>query len=117
MSANTPTGSTLRSRSSACTWSRPREVEKLYFAEQPVTGATIEARAQGRPRIVDYSDQGRHLDGHSTMRRALEPGMVFAGPAVIEDPGTTIVIHPGQRVTIDRFGNIHIDSSRKDAAA
>ena len=27
---------------------------------------------------------------------------------VIEDPGTTIVIHPGNRVAVDGFGNIHI---------
>jgi N-methylhydantoinase A len=34
--------------------------------------------------------------------------MAFVGPAVIEDPGTTIVIHPGNRVEVDGFGNIHI---------
>ena len=39
----------------------------------------------------------------------LEPGMSFAGPAIIEDPGTTIVVHPGNRVSIDDFGNTHIE--------
>ena len=39
----------------------------------------------------------------------LEPGMEFPGPAIIEDPGTTIVIHPGDRASIDRFGNVRID--------
>ena len=38
----------------------------------------------------------------------LEPGMTFAGPAIVEDPGTTVVIHPGNRVEIDGYGNIHI---------
>jgi hypothetical protein len=38
----------------------------------------------------------------------LAPGMHFVGPAVIEDPGTTIVVHPGNRVSIDGYGNIHI---------
>ncbi|WP_319531215.1 hypothetical protein [uncultured Cohaesibacter sp.] len=38
-----------------------------------------------------------------------EPGMAFDGPAIIEDPGTTIVVHPGNHVTIDEFGNTHID--------
>ena len=27
---------------------------------------------------------------------------------VVEDPGTTIVIHPGNRVEIDGYGNVHI---------
>jgi len=34
--------------------------------------------------------------------------MSFTGPAVIEDPGTTIVIQPGNPVTVDAWGNIHI---------
>jgi N-methylhydantoinase A len=34
--------------------------------------------------------------------------MQFKGPAVIEDPGTTVVIHPGSAVAIDGYNNIHI---------
>ena len=34
--------------------------------------------------------------------------MEFTGPAIIEDPGTTIVIHPGNRVEIDAYRNTHI---------
>jgi N-methylhydantoinase A len=35
--------------------------------------------------------------------------MRFSGPAIIEDPGTTIVIHPGNEVSVDAYGNIHIE--------
>lgn len=35
----------------------------------------------------------------------LRPGNVVEGPAVIEHPGTTIVVHPGQRAEIDRYAN------------
>ncbi len=46
---------------------------------------------------VDYALEGMHeatiYDGDK-----LRPGMDFAGPAVIEDSGTTIVIHPGNPV-------------------
>jgi N-methylhydantoinase A len=38
----------------------------------------------------------------------LEPGMTFVGPAIIEDSGTTIVVHPNNDVSVDRLGNIHI---------
>ena len=34
--------------------------------------------------------------------------MTFQGPAVVEDPGTTIVIHPGNSVSVDGYRNIHI---------
>ncbi|MDQ0322494.1 N-methylhydantoinase A [Pararhizobium capsulatum DSM 1112] len=82
------------------------EVGKLKMQERPL-GATAPSAAQKGERQVDYALEGVHAadiyDGEK-----LEPGMQFIGPAVIEDPGTTIVIHPGNRVEIDGFGNIHI---------
>ena len=47
----------------------------------------------------------------STMPNRLEPGMRFAGPAVAEDAGTTIVVHPGQIASVDDYGNIHIEKA------
>jgi N-methylhydantoinase A len=34
--------------------------------------------------------------------------MGFSGPAIVEDSGTTVVIHPGNAVEVDGFKNIHI---------
>lgn len=83
------------------------EVGKLEILKLPVTGATVEQAVKGQ-RSVDFATEGIHeatiYDG-----TLLEPGMGFDGPAVIEDPGTTVVIQPGNRVTIDAYGNIHID--------
>ncbi|KKB07085.1 5-oxoprolinase [Devosia geojensis] len=83
------------------------EVGKLEMAAQPRTGAVLADAVKGR-REVDYATEGVHL---ATIYDAekLEPGMAFAGPAVIEDPGTTVVVHPGNRVSIDDFGNTHIE--------
>jgi N-methylhydantoinase A len=39
----------------------------------------------------------------------LYPGNVIQGPAVIETPVTTIVIHPNQRATIDEYKNTIIE--------
>lgn len=82
------------------------EVGKLEIHKLPVTGATLDAAIKGR-RMVDYTTEGVHeatiYDG-----TLLEPGMSFAGPAVVEDPGTTIVVHPTNRVTMDDYGNFHI---------
>jgi len=39
----------------------------------------------------------------------MAPGHAVAGPAIIEEPFTTIVVYPGQRATVDRFGNYVIE--------
>ncbi len=82
------------------------EVGKLKVQEKPLGKTPASAALKGE-RDVDYALEGIHkaqiFDGTK-----LEPGMTFPGPAIIEDPGTTIVIHPGNRVEIDGFGNIHI---------
>ena len=82
------------------------EVGKLELARLLTSGATIDAARKGS-RLVDYATEGEH-EADIFYAERLEPGMSFTGPAVIEDAGTTVVIHPGQRVTIDDYGNIHI---------
>jgi N-methylhydantoinase A len=83
------------------------EVGKLALAERPSTGLVPAEVVKGR-RPVDYALEGIHqatiYDGDR-----LEPDMRFAGPAIIEQPGATTVVHPNQSVSIDRYGNIHID--------
>lgn len=82
------------------------EVGKLTMRKRDASGAKAEDALKGH-RDVDYALEGVHkaaiYDGTK-----LEAGMSFAGPAIIEDPGTTVVIHPGNRVEIDGYGNIHI---------
>ncbi|MBX3574415.1 MAG: hydantoinase/oxoprolinase family protein [Mesorhizobium sp.] len=82
------------------------EVGKLTMKKREPTGAKAEVALKGY-RDVDYALEGVKraaiYDGTK-----LEPGMSFAGPAIVEDPGTTVVIHPGNAVEIDGYGNIHI---------
>ena len=82
------------------------EVGKLTMQERPKSATPASAAVKG-VRKVDYALEGIH-DATIYDGTKLEPGMAFAGPAVVEDPGTTVVIHPGNRVEIDGFGNIHI---------
>jgi N-methylhydantoinase A len=69
-------------------------------------GASAKAALKGK-REVDYALEGRHeaaiYDGTK-----LKPGMKFTGPAIVEDPGSTVVLHPGNRAEIDAYSNIHI---------
>ncbi|MDB5962311.1 MAG: hypothetical protein JWP59_3605, partial [Massilia sp.] len=86
------------------------EIGKLDLVELPVTGLTLSAAIKGK-RMVDYALAGIHQATIYDSTK-LEPGMTFEGPAIIEDPGTTIVIHPSNRVEIDRFGNTQIYLSK-----
>jgi N-methylhydantoinase A len=83
------------------------EVGKLTMIEMPNSKA-MEADARKGEREVDYALEGRHkatlYDGEK-----LEPGMEFFGPAIIEDSGSTTVVHPENKVYIDGYSNIHIE--------
>ena len=82
------------------------EIGKLAMTRREATGNDVRAVCKGH-RDVDYALEGRHraaiYDGEG-----LEPGMRFEGPAIVEDPGTTAVLHPGNRAEVDGFGNLHI---------
>ena len=82
------------------------DIGKLTLIRRETTGRVLRDAQKGTRR-VDYALEGVHeatiYDGE-----LLEPGMGFDGPAIVEDPGTTIVIHPGTHAEVDDFGNIRI---------
>ncbi len=105
------------------------ELHTFATPNEPVVIAEITVRTVGRapkpelPRITGRAKSGRGtarsaLTGH---RKAyfggamvptpiydgarLAAGEVVKGPAIIEETFSTIVIHPGQRSTVDRYGN------------
>jgi N-methylhydantoinase A len=43
----------------------------------------------------------------------LEPGMRLQGPAVIQEPAVTLVVPPGERVSVDDYGNYHVELERR----
>jgi N-methylhydantoinase A len=79
------------------------KVGKLELAKLPRRNLDI-AHARKASRDVDFASEGIH---HAAIYDStkLEPGMKLRGPAVIEDPGTTIVVYPGNEVEIDEYGN------------
>ena len=82
------------------------QIGKLSLQVLPVTGRPLEEARKGK-RAVDFALEGIH-DSVIYDYAKLEPQMRFSGPAIIEDTGSTVVVHPGNRVLVDRLGNLHI---------
>ncbi len=87
-------------------------VPKPELATRPVTGRTL-AQAALPGRRVDFDRHGVHeaaiYDGLK-----LEPGMAFAGPAVVQEPAVTLVVAPGHQVSVDEYGNYHVALALED---
>jgi N-methylhydantoinase A len=62
------------------------------------------ARKGARP--VFFPTAGRHVDCAVFDRLALAPGQRLRGPAVIEEPESTVVLTPGATASIDGDGNL-----------
>jgi N-methylhydantoinase A len=83
------------------------EVGKLAPAALPASGRSV-ADARKGTRTVDFAPEGV-FESDIYTGELLEPGMEFSGPAIIETKGSTIVVHPGNEVRIDEFGNTIIE--------
>jgi N-methylhydantoinase A len=75
---------------------------KLNIA--PIESGMRSARKGTRP--VYFSEAGRYVDCAVYDRFALGAGKRLCGPAVIEEPESTVVIGPGSSSIIDRDGNL-----------
>ena len=60
-------------------------------------------------RDVVFTDPAKPLKARILWRPALPAGMTFEGPAVVEEPNSTILIHPGDKVTVTPTGHLVID--------
>lgn len=82
------------------------EVGKLTMQKKAPTGTPVEDALKSE-REVDFALEGVHktkiFNGD-----LLESGMAFSGPAIVEDSGATTLIHPGNDVEVDGYGNLHI---------
>ena len=74
----------------------------------PTTGKLEVARIENREIWID----GKRQQAEGYRRLDLPRGTVVPGPALLEQPDTTIYVDPDLEGTVDRFGNFMI--SRKD---
>ena len=83
-----------------------REIGKPSVPKLAKSGRPLDDALRGR-RSVDYDVHGVH-ETSIYERSRLDPGMEIAGPAIIEEPDTTVVVFPSDRLTVDEYGNLYI---------
>jgi N-methylhydantoinase A len=70
----------------------------------PGDGDAARARTGSRPVCFD-AEQG-YVDTAVYWRPDLAPGDVVAGPAIVEEYGSTVPLHPGFAARVDGYGNL-----------
>jgi len=83
------------------------EIEKPPLEKKKIFNNKVETAIKAK-RKVDFAENGIHESNIYDFNK-LEPGMNFNGPAVVEEPSTTIVILPKQECVLDDFSNLHIN--------
>ncbi|MDP6707368.1 MAG: hydantoinase/oxoprolinase family protein [Alphaproteobacteria bacterium] len=76
------------------------------FRQEPVSAASCPAVPATR-RPVHF---GGWIDTAIYRRDALEPGMHFVGPAVVEQADATTIVEPGMRARVDSLGNLLVET-------
>jgi N-methylhydantoinase A len=74
--------------------------------------ATAPSQAFRGTRPVYFTQGARHVDTPTYDRAELTAGHRIEGPALIEEHASTTVVHPGDVVTVDAFGDLVIDILR-----
>jgi N-methylhydantoinase A len=94
----------------------PAEFQALHLSafarlEQPEIARLPRAAAQAKTqtRKIHIGNAGGWLDAQIYHRDALEPGFSGAGPAVIEEYGSTTLVWPGDRFAIGALHEIRIE--------
>lgn len=76
-----------------------------WGASAPASGHRFE------PRRVDLDIHGGVVTAEVRERSALDQGEVLHGPCIVEEPASTTLVLPGQRVTKDNLGNLLVEET------
>lgn len=91
------------------------ELPQVALEGQAPTNADS-ATAQRETRLA-YFEAGGFMQTAVFSGDLLTSGMRVNGPAIVELPTTTIVVFPGHSLTVNAFGDYHIDIPSADAPA
>jgi len=93
---------TYRVRASAVS-AKPRIVAAAGVDRAPASDARAGARS------VYWAEVGDFEATPVFWGERLQPGNEVPGPAIIQAPDTTIVVHPFETARVDPYGNVLID--------
>jgi N-methylhydantoinase A/oxoprolinase/acetone carboxylase beta subunit len=71
-------------------------------------GAVATATAKRRSRPAYFPDIAAFVETPVLTQSELQPGQMHDGPALVEQPGSTVVVGPGDRFMLDAAGNLRI---------
>jgi N-methylhydantoinase A len=83
-------------------------LRKPPFERIPDGGAVPAADAHRSSRAVYFAESGGFVDAPTYNRPQLLAGNRIAGPALIEEYASTTVVHPGDALQVDAFGDLVI---------
>ena len=84
------------------------EFKKLSDRSSPDSDRTDRSPAAKGKRRVNFDELGFH-EAVIYERDRLPVGVAVEGPAVIEEPASTTVVFPDQKLTRDEYGFLHIE--------
>ena len=87
-------------------------LDKPSFPTEPATDAAPPAP---RRTMRAYFGEAGALDTPFHLGDDLKPGMVLAGPAIVEEPTTTIVVYPGSSATVTPGRNYLLETGAAGA--
>jgi N-methylhydantoinase A len=82
--------------------------EKLRYKSQPFGSEDPSAARTGARRA--HFDGTGYVDAPVYDGTKVKPGNLLSGPAIIEEPATTIVIYPGQEAVLDHYQTYVVES-------
>jgi len=90
--------------------------QRLTLPKARLTRAAPPAAALRGRRDVYWSDLGKTQRSAVYDGAKLRPGHQVKGPCIVETTETTIVVHPGQRLRVDAWGNFELLFNRSAQA-
>jgi N-methylhydantoinase A len=87
-------------------------MRKPQFERVAAGDAAPRAAALRGTRRVYFAEAGRQIDTPTYDRASLVAGNRIPGPALIEEYASTTVVHPGDVVEVDAFGDLVIEILR-----
>ncbi|GAA1478667.1 hydantoinase/oxoprolinase family protein [Nocardioides aestuarii] len=83
-------------------------IQRPEIRRSDVAGGAVEERSR---RGVCFEPADGHVDTPVHWRPDLDPGAVVVGPAIIEEFGSTVPLHPGFTARVDAFRNLIVTRS------